>query len=1471
MKRLLLLFLFPLFITFSFHAQDEDVTDWHDGSEKFRLESIARDILRADFNQLKSMAMSLGLQEQNNSANYRNALVKYYGIKLISRDKNKGETKIDIKRAGELKMFKLVEEEEENLHIIGKARLELSERDKDNKKVLRIIEADEIFINTKKKEITGIGDVYFKDDQLEYEGEQFFYDYDINRGVLFEGRTKLLKGGDSGLDGAYFTGEKIIQTGDDELVFYNGMLTTSEAYDPYYYMKVSRLWVSEKGEWGLLNGVVHVGPVPFFYFPFYYHPKELDLNPAFGFKSREGWYLNTTYFILGKKAVEESESKGSKTSSTLVSKRRKTPVEKEVFRITKAETDQRLNEFYNKREFYDKYPRFKIYPKYQSLDFALRVFGDAYTTLGFYTGFFFYFKAAFPNFPYSMHFLSDYAFSRTIWKEEESDVFISYNPDHKIKNPMNPKNTYFNLLANPLVFRTSQWFNMTGSLFKNVINLNYKLQFEYASDTNYFMDFYNRNLNFSYIDLLADTISYGLQSQSEEITNIETLEDENVTKDYNNIFTFISANVSPKKIPDVLGLKLLSKVNMDAESRAKLISTSVNKYLNIEDEAEDPKKERYLLYSLTAPDIKNAEIGGTLLDYKVFTKMPEEYKIFKNKVKNKDEIKKDNFKKELFIYIDDIKNTDASADNAQIDYKLLVPLFSHKMPVSEVKSKKDKSKFQEILFDQTDFFFIEIEEDSEDTDLDNENIEDKSEDEHESDICDDDVLNKYAKLTQVKKSENKKSITIEPVNFNLTYKLTDKMNNTLTFDTTTDDPKFDTLQSMFLDQFNPEDILKRLKIYNELNFSLLGSFSIIKIANNPLFKLSPKMYIKFVKNEDSEDVFRNFLDKEPDKEVDEEWEKILKENRRSTELTIKYNDKLLNDLSFGLYRIQGTQINTDLAVSIFKWNEQTAEEFILLDEANSKNIGYQFVSEPNWGVNNYYRRVSYERIETFKSSFKFNINLLPQGNDHSMSMGIGPLIKWVIPSAEIGVMKNELWAENQGDVSSDYKGTNLTNVAKDYIYYRHVSGNKQNLNSKIAEFFNNDFWTGPKYYRKMLSNITYTMKYSYKKFGTNIVSLSNNLVFVLDNIGTFSNLSGNVEGFAIYPEEKFNINFFNSMISYNLNIDFNKKDNTKGFDYSKLSSDNKKLDEYKIMTMIKTHTLNFKLPINLFSVKMPNQNANWLSFGTTLKFKWDRTITDWDKKTGFNYFFLDTQTVTLNMLMDIIKIKLNFKSFNFNNIGYGFELDSGSFSVGYNIIQIPIFWRYFKLTIKPLLTFDFVVFHTDYIESGVVRQFNNDYYEKNKLIFAIDFNLVIGEKMDFETKLHFGMSSENKRLYKYYQDDGVADFFWDLLNSFGIGKTDDTRTAIERRRTSPFNLKTINFWIEHNLIDWKLRFEYSGKPEKSIVSGRFNWENTFTFMVTWNMDTDNQLMKMFRKTNLDAKYEKGQFEQPILSLDPDED
>ncbi|OHD10462.1 MAG: hypothetical protein A2086_11795 [Spirochaetes bacterium GWD1_27_9] len=1436
MKNILsILFLLTSFYLFSFDTTTDVSADyWKNRSEIFRKSALAKDIAFADLNQLKSMAMALGLKEEDNAATYRNALINYYNIKLFESKQKKGE-KIVLERAGELKMLKIKEEDEENLHLIGKVRMLLSSTDEKKQSVQRIIEADDVYIDLKNKEITGVGNVYFKDDNLEFNGEQFYFNFEVNRGVLFGGRTKILKSGDSGLKDAYFTGDKIVQAENDDAILHNGNLTTCDEEKPHYYIKVSKIWISQKGEWGLLNGVIYIGPIPFFYIPIYYHPKDLMISPVFGYRSREGWFLQTTYFLLGDKTTEDFMGKD---------KIRTAPSgENALFRITKAMSDQKLNEFYDKYDFYKKNPKFRILPKFNSIDFALRFSGDAYTTLGFYTGLFYYMKVDHQTFPFTMTFLSDIAFSRTLWKNPDADNYLPYNPADKGK-PLTSKNTYFHPEENPLLPRFSEYLNFTGQINNSFVSFNYDGQLEYLPDENYFKDFYNRRLSFSYIDLAFDGLKYNIESQNKKFSNFEVKKDTTVSTGTPPL-NKINITFSPKNIPKIFNLPLISSISLKTTSSLSFLAVAIKSYAPTTDNStkDDPRYRRYFFQDFTAPELEYS-MSGTLINYEFLVNLPKNIKDNKKKPQNKE----DDIIKNLYLTVNTIKNTDPSKDAVELDYKNLFMFFGKKNVITPKKVDNNTYKFNDIILSSEDDYTYKKEEKVEDVT--------KTSTKKEYNFSSPQIIETEQKDTY--------KLNIKIIDFGIDYSFSNKLSNKFIFntDTSIDSPSdLDSIQRFLGNKFETNKNVKRLNITDLLSFSVKGYLKMFMIQDKPLFQVSPELTINYNKDFDVMDIYRSFL-KFKYNVTDDNYILVKNEinnlerntNKKNSKLDINYTGNITNDLSFNNDFINGTNISTSLSFNLFEFNEFKKDIFNTLNSKNANTKDYEPVN-----TDLYSTRVDYDKIKALSTTFNLKLNLIPKGSDHLLSVGVSPTINWRIPDSNLTEMKNEVWNENTTDVIYDKTITDEEIVAREYIYYRK---NKSNLRDKIASFYyKENFWEGPRNFRNMFQDVTINFNYDYKKNNISVVSINNQLVFKLKNIGNFftgDNTTDNAKRiFSIYPDDNFSLNFLGGVISYTMNLTF-INELYYDFNYPSISAKEKLLDDYRIITLNNRHTFNLRLAGTLFEVKLPK--GDWLNFSTSLEFLWNRNKKWLNNKIANNNFYLNSQTLTMSILMDIFKVSLNFKAIDFKDVGYGFRLDSGNLTLGYNVTEIPVFWTYFKLYVNPSIVYNFAVKH----DGDLSSQFNSSsYYANNSLAVSFSTDLVIGEKTSFETRFHFETRSENKEMYKYYTGtDGLRLFFEDIFKSFNFAK-------IEDRTSSPFKLKNIVFWVEHNLHDWKLRFEYSGRPEVNTNTKRYYWENTFKFLIEWKLDSKNQLIKMFNKTKVNSIYEKGEWKQPLLSLDPD--
>lgn len=100
------------------------------------------------------------------------------------------------------------------------------------------------------------------------------------------------------------------------IAFRNSSLTFCDDEDPHWRIDASRTWLLPGGEFAFLNALLYVGSVPVLYFPAFYYPKdELVFNPVFGYKSRRGYFVQTTTYLYGRKPLDTSSAASSSSSS----------------------------------------------------------------------------------------------------------------------------------------------------------------------------------------------------------------------------------------------------------------------------------------------------------------------------------------------------------------------------------------------------------------------------------------------------------------------------------------------------------------------------------------------------------------------------------------------------------------------------------------------------------------------------------------------------------------------------------------------------------------------------------------------------------------------------------------------------------------------------------------------------------------------------------------------------------------------------------------------------------------------------------------------------------------------------------------------------------------------------------------------------------------------------------------------------
>ncbi|AEE16282.1 hypothetical protein [Treponema brennaborense] len=100
------------------------------------------------------------------------------------------------------------------------------------------------------------------------------------------------------------------RNGSGTIAFKKGSLTFCDEEDPHWKIKASRIWLLPGNEFAFINALLFVGHVPVMYFPFFYYPKnELVFNPVFGYRQREGYFIQTTTYLIGRKPLEKTDAK----------------------------------------------------------------------------------------------------------------------------------------------------------------------------------------------------------------------------------------------------------------------------------------------------------------------------------------------------------------------------------------------------------------------------------------------------------------------------------------------------------------------------------------------------------------------------------------------------------------------------------------------------------------------------------------------------------------------------------------------------------------------------------------------------------------------------------------------------------------------------------------------------------------------------------------------------------------------------------------------------------------------------------------------------------------------------------------------------------------------------------------------------------------------------------------------------------
>jgi hypothetical protein len=114
----------------------------------------------------------------------------------------------------------------------------------------------------------------------------------------------------AGERGVVISADVLRKKSSEVMVLENGVVSGCDAADPHYSIKAGRrIWLLGDREWAVSNAVFSLGNVPVLWLPFFYYPgDELVFHPVIGYRTREGRFVQTTTYLLGKKPKKEEKT-----------------------------------------------------------------------------------------------------------------------------------------------------------------------------------------------------------------------------------------------------------------------------------------------------------------------------------------------------------------------------------------------------------------------------------------------------------------------------------------------------------------------------------------------------------------------------------------------------------------------------------------------------------------------------------------------------------------------------------------------------------------------------------------------------------------------------------------------------------------------------------------------------------------------------------------------------------------------------------------------------------------------------------------------------------------------------------------------------------------------------------------------------------------------------------------------------------
>jgi len=254
--------------------------------------------------ELAAWCRSLGLSEGGTKEELAKRVRDYFGLPEPNNGDD-GRKILIIESAQSTEYFTVEVIDEDYARLKGDVRLILHDKNDIHK-----IKADEVLFNRTRNIITAKGKVEYikeKGDTTEiFRGENITVNIDDWDSVFLDGDSEKTLSDDTT---AYrFEGTVISRSYDDVVILNNARISNAKNEEALWSMTASKLWLLPGSDFAIFNMVLKVGEIPVLYFPFfYYSADDLIFHPVIGYKSREGGFVQTSTYIMGRPKGDTTE------------------------------------------------------------------------------------------------------------------------------------------------------------------------------------------------------------------------------------------------------------------------------------------------------------------------------------------------------------------------------------------------------------------------------------------------------------------------------------------------------------------------------------------------------------------------------------------------------------------------------------------------------------------------------------------------------------------------------------------------------------------------------------------------------------------------------------------------------------------------------------------------------------------------------------------------------------------------------------------------------------------------------------------------------------------------------------------------------------------------------------------------------------------------------------------------------------